>query len=81
MYIDNRKNKGSTKHLNLDQQKKSKPKSVIKAGDYKITINDHNYDINPFELLQQLYKLGHSDYLSKEEKEEKLKDIFKDYMG
>lgn len=54
---------------------KHNPGTVLKAGDYKITVHNHFCDINPFELMQKLYILGNNEQLSKEEKEKKLKKI------
>lgn len=53
------------------------PETVLKTGDYKITIHNHYCDINPFELMKRLYAIGNNDKLSKEEKERRLKNIIK----
>lgn len=76
MYTDNKKDNWVTKHITYE---KNRPKSVIKAGDYKITIDNNNYKINPFNLMQKMSRLSHNDNLSKEEKEAKLKEIIKEY--
>lgn len=69
-----------THSLNSSDKKKGSPKSIVKAGDYKITINNNVRSINPFDLMKQLYSIGHNSNLTKEQKEEKLKKIINNYM-
>lgn len=69
-----------TNHVSDKSKKNKKPRSIINAGDYKITINNNYYNINPFELMQELNKLGQNNSLSKEEKEAKMRKIIKNYM-
>ncbi len=69
-----------TSNNNSKSKQNTKRKSKINAGDYKITIDNNYYKINPFELIEKLYKLSQNDSLSKDEKEVKMKKIVKDYV-
>ena len=81
MYTNNNKDNWVSKNITYNSRKKNRPKNVIKAGDYKITINNKNYRLNPFTLIQKMSRLRNNDDLSKKEKETKLKEIIKEYMG
>lgn len=65
----------------FDEQNRKNKSTKITVGGLEININHSAFQLDSFELLEQLYLIKEDESLTNEEKQNKIQEVMKKYVG